>query len=149
MSDTVATGDPLTFKHHHLDRAKKMALSAVSGQSLFARKDGSWLKANRALFDDKLDTKNSHAHFAVTLTASNSVSASGWMGYSNYNNAYGGDFNLSTSKVANGVDHHSSSYYHLNSGCSNHYLYSYSVTLSLSTTGTDTGKPDRTAPSPA
>ena len=128
VSNTDVAGDPLTFKHHNLNRAKKMALSAISSQSLFMRQDSSWLRVNRALFDGKLDTKNSHSHFAVTLTASNNLSASGWMGYSNYNIAHGGDFNLSTSKVANGVDHHSSSYYHLNGSCVYHYLYSYSYT---------------------
>ena len=128
VSNTAVAGDPLQFKHHNLGRTKKMALSAVSGQSLFLRKDGSWLKVDRALFDQKLGTKNSHSHHAVTITASNKASAKGWIGYTNYDYSYGGDFNLSTNNVSNGVDHHSSSYYHLNGSCKYHYLYSYSVT---------------------
>ena len=128
VSDKEISGNPLLYQHHNLSRAKKMALSAISGESLFLRKDGSWIKASRALFDDKLNTKNSHAHHSVTLTSSNKATAAGWIGYSNYNNASGGDFNLSTTHKTNGVDHHSTSYYHLNANCSYHYLYSYSST---------------------
>ena len=67
----------------------------------------------------------SHAHseFTVTLTTNDGATkTNAKMGYSTASHTItgGGDFGL-TSGV---LDHHSSSYYNLNSGCVGHYLYS-------------------------
>ncbi len=125
-------GNPLSFGHFNLSRAKKMALSAISTQSIFVRETGAWIRTTHPLFDQNL-TDNSHAHFAVTLTADNGASATGWMGYATFNISGGGDYNLSqqsgkacSNTLVNGVDHHSSTYYHLNCGCERHYLYCFS-----------------------
>jgi hypothetical protein len=131
-SNSEKSGDPLAFAHHNLNRARKMALSALSTQSLFVRSTGPWLRATHALFDQNL-SGNSHQHFAATLTSNSGASAAGWLGYATYNISGGGDYNVSmqsgnscSNTMVNGVDHHSSSYYHLNCGCEKMYLYCYS-----------------------
>jgi hypothetical protein len=125
-SNTEVAGDPLSWQHYSLNQAKKMAISGVSTQSIFRRNSGVWIKVNSAMFDAALATPNTHMHKAVTVTASDASTAPGYIGYSNFNNSGGGDFNVSTNAVVDGVDHHSTAYYHLNSGCVQHYLYSYS-----------------------
>jgi hypothetical protein len=132
-ADSEAAGNPLGFNgHHNLNQKKKMAISAISTQGIFRRSSGVWLKVNHALFDQFLNT-STHQHYAVTLTASDGSSASGFIGYSTVNTSGGGDYNVSMTdggtcngSTSQGVDHHSSSYYHLNCGCMRHYLYSYS-----------------------
>ncbi len=134
VSNVEVHGNPLAFEHYNITRAKKMALSAISTESIFAR-DSAWLKVDVPLFDQYLDTPETHGHFAVNYTASDGATATGFMGYSNYYISGGGDFNLSmvdgdtcggSFTTINGVDHHSTIYHHLNGCLSRHYLYSYS-----------------------
>ncbi len=135
VSNKLVGGHALTFKHHNQSRARKAALSALSSESILVRKGGTWLKMNRPLFDAKLTTPNSHAHYAVKLTASSYDTASGWIGYTNQLYSGGGDYNISAAdgptcsglKSTSGVDHHSTGYYHLNGCCARQYLYSYSA----------------------
>jgi|GEM_PF-6853053 len=132
--DTNVSGNPLIFKPMNLDRAKKMAISAAGSEGLFVRSDGSWIRVTHALFDSGLATTNNHAHYGVTVTANDGTSAPGFIGYSNFNITGGGDYNVSMTdgptgagySSSQGVDHHSSSYYHLNQSCTRQYLYSYS-----------------------
>lgn len=134
VSNTEILGNPLGFSHSNLSQAKKIALSAISTETLFKRNTGVWMKMNSALFDGNLSTANSHSHKAVTLTTSSGATAAGYMGYSNYNIGGGGDFGVSMNpdsatcngSTSSGFDHHSSNYYHLNCSCVRHYLYSYS-----------------------
>ena len=121
-SNTESNGDPLAFEHHNLDRQKKMWLSTISTESILVRNNGTWLKIDQGLYDDNLNTGNSHQHYQVNLASSNGTTAAAWIGYSNYNHTGGGDYNVSHGNI----DHHTSTYYHLNSGCVNSYLYSYS-----------------------
>jgi hypothetical protein len=132
VSNTEASGDPLEFMNFNLNHAQKMVLSSLSTESLFKRNTGPWIKTNHALFDQSLSS-NTHQHYSVTVESSDGQSVSGWMGYSTINIAHGGDFNVTTTdgkacsyNTNQGVDHHSSSYYHLNCGCQRHYLYSFS-----------------------
>jgi hypothetical protein len=133
--DTNVSGNPLTFKPMNLDRAKKMAISSIGSEGIFVRSDGPWIRVNHALFDSGLATANNHAHYGVTVTASDGKSAAGFIGYSNFNIAGGGDYNVSMTDgstcsgsrmTTQGVDHHSTSYYHLNCSCERQYFYSYS-----------------------
>lgn len=96
-SDTeVLVGNPLSFAHYNTSRAKKMAISAASTETLVKRNTGVWLKASAAAFDGNLNTPNTHTDVSVTVTASDATTAAGVMGYSNYGNAYGGDFGIAT-----------------------------------------------------
>ncbi|MCA9717977.1 MAG: hypothetical protein KC468_25110, partial [Myxococcales bacterium] len=131
--DAPANNNPLLFEFYNRTRAQKMIISARTTESLFYRENDTWLKASAPLFDANLDTPNSHSHFAATLTANNGATTNGFIGYANYNISHGGDYNVSLPDGATcngntvmGVDHHSTSYYHLNCGCQRHYLYSYS-----------------------
>lgn len=134
-SDTESTGNPLTFNHYNTNRAKKMALAAISTESLFLRNNSKFIKLNAPFVDSSLNTLNTHVHKSATLTSSNGTTISVFYGYSNYLNSGGGDFGISMNPdgvtsggytSVNGFDHHNNaSYYHLNWGCTRHYLYSY------------------------
>ena len=124
-----SNGNPLSFQHHNLSRTTKVALSSTATETLFNSNNGTWIKSDSPAFSSALLNTNEHDHTAVTLTANNGVTASGFQGWSNFNIAGGGDFNLSmtngstcTGTTTNGLDHHSGTYYHLNCGCQRHYL---------------------------
>lgn len=145
LSNTEVTGSPLAFAHTNLNQAKKMAISAISTETLFKRNTGIWLKMNAAIFDSSLSTANTHTHKAVTLTASNGTTAAAYMGYANFNNASGGDFGISLNPdggtcngtTSLGFDHHSAGYYHLNCSCQRQYLYAYSAGVADGDAGYD------------
>ena len=130
VSDTGRTGDPLDFAHYNLPWATKHTLATLSSESLFLRPDGRALLADAPLYDGVL---GDHWHQAVTVESDGAYDAA-WLGYSRANISGGGDYNVSfdgatcsgTYTASQGVDHHSTSYYHLNCGCERHYLYSYS-----------------------
>jgi len=133
VSNVPIVGNPLSFQHYNLNRAIKMAVAAQATESIFVRSPTVWLKASYPMFDQQLDTPNAHWHQPVTVTAAGGASAVGWLGYSNFNNAGGGDYNISKESgytcaggTNQGVDHHQVAYYNLNCGCLQHYLYSYS-----------------------
>ncbi|MBU1221276.1 hypothetical protein KKF34_03500 [Myxococcota bacterium] len=121
VSNTDVNGDAFTG-HFNLNRARKMAISAISGESIFYRDNGQWLKVSHPLFDSLLDTPNSESHYNTIITARDGTATNGVMGWSNFNITGGGDFHISTGPV----DHHSTSYWVLNNNCVNQYLYSYS-----------------------
>lgn len=132
-SNASRSGNPLSFQHHNLSRVAKVELSSISSETLYKRNTGTWIKSNQAPFTNALTASNQHAHTSVTLTANNGTSTTGYQGWSNFNHSGGGDYYLSMTDgstcngtTVNGVDHHSSNYYHLNCGCERHYLYSYS-----------------------
>jgi cysteine-rich repeat protein len=131
------TGDPLTFKHYNLNRAKKVALSQNSSETLFLR-PLSWLKISSAAFDDTLLVNMQTSKKAVTLTANNGISAPAFFGWANYNINGGGDFGITQAPdmvtcgmnmQMTGFDHQDNRWRMLNCGCKYHYLYSYSATL--------------------
>jgi len=133
VSDAEVGGNPLSFQHYNLNRAKKVALAAISNTSIFVRNNSTWIKANAAMFDANLS--NNHVEWPVTITASNGAMDSGWMGYSNFWYSGGGDFGITN---AANFDHHApGSYYHLNSSCHSSYLYSYSAASSDDDAGYD------------
>lgn len=120
--DVAVGGNPLAFARYNQTRQVKMALSARAQESLFMRSNGVSMRANAPAFDAYLSTPNSSRDHQVVLTASNGTAVLGWLGYANFNTSGGGDFGL----TAAGFDHHSSAYWQLNSGCVDHYLYTYS-----------------------
>jgi len=130
----VLGGDPLAYQHYNRTRAFKVLLSGLGGEGLIRRQlDSVWIKFNKAPFEANLDMPNQHAHVAATITASNGLSAAGFIGWANNNINGGGDYNVSmvdgstcSGTTVQGVDHHSTNYWHLNCGCQRHYLYSYS-----------------------
>lgn len=143
-SDSIRNGNPLSFQHHNLSRTTKVALSSTATETLFNSNSGTWIKSDSPAFSSALLNTNEHDHTSVTLTANNGVTASGFQGWSNFNIAGGGDFNLSMTNgstcsgtTTNGLDHHSGTYYHLNCGCQRHYLYSYSASSLDSDAGYD------------
>lgn len=121
-SDVEVSGNPLTFSHYNIGRAKKLALSAVSTESLFRRPD-TWLKANAPLFDASLVVPGAHSHVAVTITESAGETTSAFMGYATSDIARGGDFGI----AVNEFDHSTPDAAHVNSECAMHYLYSYTA----------------------
>ena len=131
----VLLGNPLAFGHHNLSRAKKVALSAAATETLFVRSGGIWLRGNAPAFDATLLNANQTTKKAITLTASNGVTAPAFLGFATFNLASGGDFGLSLSPdgatcngtTVQGFDHHATAYRMLNCGCQRHYLYSYSA----------------------
>ncbi|MBU1218553.1 hypothetical protein KKF34_04020 [Myxococcota bacterium] len=120
-SDTAISASAFSA-HYNLTRAQKMAISGVSTESLFYRAVNRWLKSDSPLFDSTLDTAGSESHYNVNLVDRNGTTATAVMGWSNFNIAGGGDFHISTAAV----DHHSTDYWLLNTGCANQYLYSNS-----------------------
>ena len=134
VSNIEAPGNPLAFKHYNLSQQKKVAISSVSASSILVRNNSTWLKWNQALFDNKLLGTNQHSHYSVTITASNGSTASGYAGWSNYNNSHGGDYGVLKSV---NFDHHNTAYYHLNGVCANHYFYSYSSAVADRDAGYD------------
>ena len=130
----VLGGDPLAYQAYNRKRAFKVLLSGLSSEGLIGRKLGKvWLQFDHVPFDETLTMANKHRHWATTLKASNGITKSGFVGFSNYNITGGGDFNLSLTdgntcggKTVMGVDHHQTKYWHLNCGCQRQYLYSYS-----------------------
>jgi len=140
-SNTETAGNPLSWQAYNINQQKKVDLSTVSSESLIKRSGGLWLKADHALFDSNLTVASQHTHWTVSLTSSNSTTAAGFMGYSNYNNGGGGDFGISLNpdgatcagSTTNGFDHHSTGYYHLNCGCQRQYFYQYGSTYNVNT----------------
>jgi cysteine-rich repeat protein len=134
-STEVLTGDPLMYQPYNRTRALKVLLSGLGAEGLIRRQlDNVWIKFDKAPFDASLDMPNQHAHVPVTITASNGLSAGGFIGWANNNINGGGDYNVSmvdgstcSGTTVQGVDHHSTNYWHLNCGCQRHYLYSYSA----------------------
>jgi len=131
LDNTEANGNPLLYQTYNLNLLKKESISAVSSESLIKRSVGSWIKVNHALFDDNLiGAGNQHIHYQVVVTASDGTSVSNCqMGYSNFNSVGGGDYGITTSGHV--FDHHSTSYYHLNSGCDYMYFYNYGTTYNV------------------
>ena len=139
-SDVPDAGDPLGGEAFNLTRAQKVIVADRSSEGLVRRSaDDTWLRVDSALFDANLTEDSQHWHQAATITASDGTSANGFIGYSNFEIADGGDYSISMIdgntgggyQSVNGVDHHSEDYiqhhyYHLNYGCQRQYLYSCS-----------------------
>lgn len=132
-SNTEVSGNPFSNASSNISTLKKQDVSLISSESLLKRSNGKWLKLNIPLFDANLTTASQHPHNTnVTITADDGTStSSAVVGYSNFNNTNGGDFGITT---AVGFDHHNTTYYHLRSGCTNHYLYKYGTTYNVNTT---------------
>ena len=141
----VLMGNPLSFGHYNLDRAKKILLSGLATETIFVRNNMTWLRADKPAFGPTLNMANQTSKFAVTLTSSNNMTAPAFMGWANFNITGGGDFGISQSPDAAtcngmttmGFDHHSPTYRMLNCGCQRHYLHSYSSTVADSDAGYD------------
>jgi len=138
VSDSESSGNPLSYQAYNLNRTKKMAIAAVSSETLFRRSSSLWGKTNAAIFNSSLNTGGSHLHQSVTFTISDGSSASAYQGYSIVAYSGGGDFGISlnpdggtcSGSTSSGFDHHSTgTYHHLNCGCQRQYLYSYSATV--------------------
>ena len=130
---------------YNLTRAQKMALSAAATETLFFRfQDATYLTLDKPLFDRNLTVPNSHPHTVATCTTGGlmdptTASAPCVFGYSNFGNASGGDFGITTES---GFDHHNATdFNHLNGGCGEQYLYSYSATAADGDSGYDVNKP--------
>lgn len=137
VSNTEVPGDPLALAAYNLNRAKKVALAAGAGETLFWRSDPIWLKVDVPLFDATLTQANKSARTLVDLTASNGGVTKAFVGWTNFGFNGGGDFGITVSPdgptcnnqyqtmmgfdVHNGID-----YRFLNCNCERSYIYSYS-----------------------
>ena len=123
IDDAERAGNPLSFQPYNVNRATKAALSAMSTESIFVRSTGPWMKASHALFDSSMYAGSGvNVDFSgVTLTASDGTTVSGkYMAYAQSSSGGGGSYG-----VGDYIDHHSASYFDLNSGCTDMYLYEY------------------------
>ena len=147
VSDTAVAGDALAFRHFNTTRAQKIALNTLTGntagsyQVMVMTSTGSHLDLDlpigNILFNASLAIPGSHAHFPARIydPSTNITLVNGSIGWSNFNIAGGGDFNISNTDgatscatgVVSGVDHHSNDYYHLNCNCERQFLASYSA----------------------
>jgi hypothetical protein len=113
---------------YSLSYAKRSAINALCTQNktlVYAGSNSNWLR-----FDGYMWNSNSHTsgdfrfEFNSSLVTSNgTVDSSVKVGLTNYNVGAGGDFGIAIN--TDGLDHHSGSYYNLNGGCVNMYLYQY------------------------
>ena len=132
-------------------RAKKIALSLGSTETLFVRPNNIWLRADKPAFDDTLLIVKSTSKKAVNLTVNNGVTVAGFMGFANFNFSGGGDFGISESPdgmtcpnsvTVTGFDHHYVNSRMRNCNCSRQYLYSDSdVGFADNDAGYDAGIP--------
>ena len=148
VSDTAVAGNALAFQHFNTTRAQKIALNTLTGstagsyQVMVMTSTGSHLDLNLPmgdiLFNASLATPGSHAHFPARIydPSTNITLVNGSIGWSNFDIAGGGDFNISntdgatscgTTVSVNGVDHHSTNYAHLNCDCDRQFLASYTA----------------------
>ena len=74
--------------------ARRFAIAAGATQTLFVRKNLTWIKADIAAFDASLLVPNSTFKKATTLTASDKTAAAAFLGWANHSYAGGGDFGL-------------------------------------------------------
>ena len=116
--------NPLSFEYYNLNRQKKVDLATNANvgatETILVRNSGAWIKFDHPIFDTLLE--QTHSEFSVTVTADDgSTRENAKVGWSTSGISNGGDVGLSVSYI----DHHSGSYYNLNSGCSAQYLYSY------------------------
>jgi len=133
----VLVNNPLLFQAYNAGIAKKLGLAAISTETMFVRSGGIWLRADKVAFDNTLQVPNTTSKKAVNLLANNGATAAGFMGFTTFNFAGGGDFGVSVAPdgptcngtTVTGFDHHSAAYRMLNCGCERHYLYSYSATV--------------------
>jgi hypothetical protein len=123
---------------YSLSYAKRSDINAICTQNktlVYGGTNSNWLR-----FDGYIWNSNSHTsgdfrfEFNTSLVTSNgTVDSSVEVGLTNYGVSGGGDFGIAIN--TNGLDHHASvSYYNLNSGCVNMYLYQYAAGYKVNTT---------------
>ena len=123
-SDTETTANsPLSFLFHNLNRAKKVAISNLSTESIIVRTNSDFLKWDKAMFTNALQSPNSTQFLTATCSTGAGVSTACKAGWSNYNSSSGGDFGVTSGSF----DYHASNYFMLNSSCVNMLFYSYSA----------------------
>ncbi|MCC6998013.1 MAG: Ig-like domain-containing protein [Deltaproteobacteria bacterium] len=144
VSDTPAGGNPLLFERYNTTRAQKIAFSTMAhgaGYMANVTRAGGHLTFVTTppvpLFGASLATPGSEFHAPISIfePIPGIFLDSGFVGWSNFNIAGGGDFNISGTDgltscptlTMSGVDHHSTSYAHLNCECERQYLASFSA----------------------
>ena len=121
---------------YSLSYAKRSAINSICTQNktlVYAGLNSNWLR-----FDGYIWNSNSHTsgdfrfEFNSSLVTSNgTVDSSVEVGLTNYGVGAGGDFGIAIN--TDGLDHHSGSYYNLNNGCGNMYLYQYASGYKVNT----------------
>ena len=121
---------------YSLSYAKRSAINSICTQNktlVYAGSNSNWLR-----FDGYIWNSNSHTsgdfrfEFNSSLVTSNgTVDSSVEVGLTNYGVGGGGDFGIAIN--TDGLDHHSGSYYNLNNGCGNMYLYQYAAGYKVNT----------------
>lgn len=122
------------FENYSLDYGQRSGVRAAcsSTQSL-VKTNGGWMRFNVYIWNSTTHSSgNYHFHQNCSIVTSNGTSdTSATVAIVNYNNSTGGDFGVAA--ATNGLDHHSATYYELNSGCSNEYLYQYGMGYKVNT----------------
>ncbi|MFZ8933874.1 MAG: fibrinogen-like YCDxxxxGGGW domain-containing protein, partial [Bacteriovoracaceae bacterium] len=133
VSNTTASGNPLSYQSFNLTQQQKVDISLVSRESIAHRNDNIWLKWDHPMFDQFLTKANKHRHYGfINIVTSDGTDTVGSASWSNFNTSQGGDFHVGEANESPN-DHHQTNYYHLNSGCSGAYIYNYN------SGGTDAG----------
>lgn len=122
---------------YSLSYAKRSAINSICTENktlVYAGSNSNWLRFDGYIWDSNSHTSgNFRFEFNSSLVTSNgTVDSSIEVGLTNYGVTTGGDFGIAIN--TNGLDHHNTgSYYNLNSGCVNMYLYQYASGYKVNT----------------
>lgn len=128
------SANPFT-QNYSLSYARRSGVRAICSQnkSLVYRNSTGWMIIRDYIWQS---TSHSTGNFlfefnSTCYTSNGTEDTSIEVGLINYNNSTGGDFGISSN--SNGLDHHSTSYYNLNSTCASLYLYQYGAGYKVNT----------------
>jgi hypothetical protein len=129
-------GNPISFQYYNLSRLKKVAIAAISTESMIRRSNSQFLAWSSAMFTSSLTTADqAYSSGAITCRTGSGATATCYVGWTNYNISGGGDYGVTN----NGFDHHHANYYKLNNNCTGHLFYSFSAATLDSDQGYEVG----------
>lgn len=124
--------DPIA-DNYSLNYANRSGVRAICSQtqSLVYISNSGWMRLSGYIWNSSSHSAGNYLFESTVsaVTSNGTTDASVAMGTINYNNGNGGDLGISSTTL----DHHSTDYYNLNSGCSPMYLYQYGAGYKVNT----------------
>jgi hypothetical protein len=121
--------------YHSQNYARRSAISQAStlSESLFYTSNSEWMKmTGKAWNSSNHNSGNFRFEFNASIVTSNGTEdTTVEFGATNFDVGTGGDMGIAIN--SDGLDHHSGSYYNLNSSCVNSYIYNYGPGYKTST----------------
>lgn len=112
---------------HSQSYARRSGIKAVctQQQTLVYQNNSQWLRFTGTIWNS---TSHNSGDFdfefnSSLVTADGTTDSTIEVGFTNFRTSGGGDFGIAID--SNGLDHHSTNYYNLNSSCASQYLYQY------------------------